>query len=87
MMVQAEDRAHRIGQKSSVNCHYLLGEHSLDDILYRNLEKKVTNVSSFIDGKEENLKIEKMSKGEKGKVSQGEQQKEKVGPRNLLAKL
>ena len=52
MMVQAEDRAHRIGQKSSVNCHYLLGDNTLDDILYRNLERKVHNVSGFIDGRE-----------------------------------
>ena len=86
MMVQAEDRAHRIGQKSSVNCHYLLGEQSLDDILYRNLEKKVSNVSSFIDGKETTLKIEKMSKGEKGKISDGEFQKEKGASRSLLTK-
>ena len=57
MMVQAEDRAHRIGQKNSVNCHYLLGENTLDDILYKNLEKKVQNVSSFIDGKSSTLKI------------------------------
>ena len=55
MMVQAEDRAHRIGQKSSVNCHYLLGENSLDDILYRNLEKKIHNVSSFVDGRSQKL--------------------------------
>ena len=68
-MVQAEDRAHRIGQKSSVNCHYLIGENSLDDILYRNLEKKVNNVSSFVDGKSQKLQIENMGKGQKGKIS------------------
>lgn len=50
MMIQAEDRAHRIGQKNCVNCHYLIGENSLDDILYSYLEKKVKHVSSFVDG-------------------------------------
>ena len=48
MMIQAEDRAHRIGQLSSVNCHYLIGEGSLDDMLYRQLERKVNNVSTFV---------------------------------------
>lgn len=37
IMIQAEDRAHRIGQKSSVNCHYLIGESTLDEMLYRYL--------------------------------------------------
>lgn len=57
IMIQAEDRAHRIGQKSSVNCHYLIGQNTLDDILYRYLEKKIHNVSSFVDGKTERLEM------------------------------
>ena len=61
--MQAEDRAHRIGQKSSVNCHYLVGEGTLDDILYPFLLKKVNNVSSFVEGKAATLKMEKLSKG------------------------
>ena len=50
MLIQAEDRAHRIGQKDCVNCHYLIGENTLDPILYNYLLKKITNVSSFVDG-------------------------------------
>lgn len=48
MMVQAEDRAHRIGQRSCVNCHYLIGENTLDATIYNNLEKKVKQVSAFV---------------------------------------
>jgi SWI/SNF-related matrix-associated actin-dependent regulator 1 of chromatin subfamily A len=37
---QAESRAHRIGQKDSVNCYYLLGRQSIDQKLYRIIETK-----------------------------------------------
>lgn len=37
---QAEDRCNRIGQKTSVNCYYLLAEHTLDEDICRMLEKK-----------------------------------------------
>jgi len=36
-LLQAEDRVHRIGQKSSVNIHYLIGENTLDHILLKQL--------------------------------------------------
>lgn len=47
MLIQAEDRAHRIGQKNCVNCHYLIGEGTLDSMLYSYLLKKINNVSTF----------------------------------------
>jgi SWI/SNF-related matrix-associated actin-dependent regulator 1 of chromatin subfamily A len=50
MLIQAEDRAHRIGQKNCVNCHYLIGEGTLDSMLYNYLLKKINNVSTFVDG-------------------------------------
>lgn len=45
---QAEDRAHRIGQKSDVECYYFLGEDTVDEGIYkiidvrRRLEKETT---------------------------------------------
>ena len=39
-VLQAEDRVHRIGQPNAVNIHYLLGRHSLDDLLWPMLVKK-----------------------------------------------
>ena len=40
LLLQAEDRVHRIGQPNAVNIHYLLGRHSLDDLLWPMLVKK-----------------------------------------------
>jgi len=37
---QCEDRAHRIGQKDSVNCTYFLGENTIDEHIYQIIENK-----------------------------------------------
>jgi len=37
---QCEDRAHRIGQKDNVTCYYLLGQQTIDPVLYRIIHKK-----------------------------------------------
>jgi SWI/SNF-related matrix-associated actin-dependent regulator 1 of chromatin subfamily A len=51
---QAESRAHRIGQKDSVNCYYLLGRQSIDQKLYRIIEEK-KKISNAILGAEDNI--------------------------------
>lgn len=38
---QAEDRAHRIGQYSSVNVHYLIAKGTLDPLMWAMLNRKV----------------------------------------------
>ena len=38
---QAEDRAHRIGQCSSVNVHYLIANGTLDSLMWALLNRKV----------------------------------------------
>ena len=37
---QAEDRAHRNGQKNAVNCIYLLGNGTIDEYLYNLIQTK-----------------------------------------------
>ena len=51
---QAESRAHRIGQKDSVNCYYLLGRKTIDQKLYRIIEEK-KHISNAVLGAEDKL--------------------------------
>lgn len=51
---QAESRAHRIGQKDSVNCYYLLGRLTIDQKLYRIIEEK-KHISNAVLGAEDNI--------------------------------
>jgi SWI/SNF-related matrix-associated actin-dependent regulator 1 of chromatin subfamily A len=40
-LLLCEDRVDRIGQKSSVNIYYLLGENTIDDVLWPLIKRKV----------------------------------------------
>jgi len=55
VLVQAEDRAHRIGQKSSVNVHYLVAPGTIDDIMWPMVSRKVQVVSTMCDGRKDRL--------------------------------
>ena len=57
LLLQAEDRVHRIGQPNAVNIHYLLGRHSLDDLLWPLLVRKMAVVGSSLDGEEAELEF------------------------------
>ena len=49
IMIQAEDRAHRIGQKNQVNIVYLYGCATIDEIFYPRMREKYFVVSSILD--------------------------------------
>lgn len=48
---QAEDRAHRIGQKNAVNCYYFLGKHTIDEDSWEIIQRKkdIANVVTGTD--------------------------------------
>lgn len=50
-LVQAEDRAHRIGQKNAVLIQYIVIENSIDQKITRILKTKAEIVDRVIDGK------------------------------------
>ncbi|GMY28050.1 SWI/SNF-related matrix-associated actin-dependent regulator of chromatin subfamily A-like protein 1 [Fagus crenata] len=43
-LIQAEDRAHRIGQVSAVNIYYLLANDTVDDIIWDVVQSKLENL-------------------------------------------
>ncbi|KAL8105582.1 hypothetical protein AgCh_029400 [Apium graveolens] len=56
-IIQAEDRAHRIGQLSSVNIYYLLANDTVDDIIWDVLQSKLDNLGQMLDGNENSLEV------------------------------
>eukprot|EP01018_Ginkgo_biloba_P010107 Gb_24373 [translate_table: standard] len=54
-IVQAEDRAHRIGQVSSVNVYYLHANDTVDDIIWDVVQHKLENLGQMLDGREDAL--------------------------------
>uniref|UniRef100_A0A8C5DUX2 Zinc finger, RAN-binding domain containing 3 n=1 Tax=Gouania willdenowi TaxID=441366 RepID=A0A8C5DUX2_GOUWI len=61
-MKQAEDRAHRIGQTSSVNVHYLIANGTFDTVMWAMLNRKETVTGSTLNGKKEYLKADEGDK-------------------------
>ncbi|WP_455674774.1 DEAD/DEAH box helicase [Phocaeicola sp.] len=51
---QCEDRAHRIGQKSSVTCYYFLGRKTIDEKVYKIIQMK-KNIANAVTGSTENI--------------------------------
>ena len=52
---QAEDRAHRIGQKESVSAYYFLAKDTIDDWIWELIEQKRTVVDGTLDGADEGI--------------------------------
>ncbi len=63
-VTQAEDRVHRIGQRNSVNIHYLLASNTIEERVARLIDKKRKVLDAVLDGvetEEESLLTELMN--------------------------
>jgi hypothetical protein len=70
IMIQAEDRAHRIGQEHScVNIHYLYGADTIDEIIFPRLRNKYFVVSTTLDDKKLDLGLQLVESGVVGDFS------------------
>lgn len=56
-IIQAEDRAHRIGQVTSVNVYYLIASDTADDIIWDVVQSKLENLGQMLDGHENTLEV------------------------------
>ncbi len=61
--MQAEDRAHRNGQKNAVNCVYLLGKDTIDEYLYNLIQTK-KDIANGVTGTEEATEEQRVSQQE-----------------------
>jgi len=71
-MVQAEDRAHRIGRETDVNIEYLIAKNTADEWIWSLIQKKLETLkgaglgNSVAEEKHEDMKQEKVEEIEDG---------------------
>ena len=53
VMIQAEDRVHRLSQKHPVDIYHLLGKDTLDDHIFKNLISKLKTLDALVDKRED----------------------------------
>ena len=57
---QAEDRAHRNGQKNAVTCTYLLGKDTIDEYMYQLIQTK-KDIANGVTGTVDNVEEKKVN--------------------------
>jgi SWI/SNF-related matrix-associated actin-dependent regulator 1 of chromatin subfamily A len=57
---QAEDRAHRNGQKNAVNCNYLLGNGTIDEYMYNIIQTK-KDIANEVTGTDDVVQEKRIS--------------------------
>ena len=51
VLLQAEDRCHRIGQANTVDVRYIVAKNTLDPRVHENVIRKIDTLDACIDGR------------------------------------
>jgi len=73
---QAEDRCHRIGTHKPVNIFYILSKDTIDEIVYKLLNKKQSTIDQIIDGQEYRKPVNVYNRFIKNEIKKIENEKE-----------
>lgn len=60
-LMQAEDRCHRMGQRSKVTCHYFIAKGSLDEAMLKLVQDKYIDLRQFVSTKDETMEMKDYS--------------------------
>ena len=82
-LIQAEDRAHRIGQQSSVLVQYLHAKDTIDEIIWQSIKKKLDNLGAVLNGQTSGNHLETTSSNGKSPKRQKVQPVIDVSQRTL----
>jgi SWI/SNF-related matrix-associated actin-dependent regulator 1 of chromatin subfamily A len=83
-MIQAEDRAHRIGQTSTVSIHYFLGKGTVDELLWPMVQNKMRLLGEVVEGTAES---DMLRESAARRVAGSEQPSEEAGKSSLVSLL
>ncbi|CAD2095838.1 DNA helicase, putative [Plasmodium vinckei lentum] len=65
-MIQAEDRAHRIGTThDTINIHYLVAQNTIDEVVWKIINRKWNTLTTALNGAEDSLNVKEVSKFDK----------------------
>ena len=84
IMIQAEDRAHRIGQESDhVDISYLYGRDTLDEYIFSKLSHKLNIVSTTLDDRKADLGLKENKKKESEDSEESSSKEEESSKKSL----
>lgn len=78
-LLQAEDRAHRIGQRNSILVNYLLAKATLDESMWKTVRRKLTVVGQSLTGIAGRMEVEEGKKNNESSAQTSKPEGKDIG--------